>query len=143
MKNQFLLIGAFILIQMQAYTQSPKCFNTELFDRLLRKEMESQFPGLSFDSTLYFATKAINQIEAGNPTCYGTKKGGMVNTAETEMEQAQLLVWEYKNYLQHTLHLNSSAISRCHFTEYCSSVVSENGLVRYGLIIDNNIDFRK
>jgi len=143
MKNQFLLIGAFILIQMQAYTQSPKCFNTELFDRLLRKEMESEFPGLSFDSTLYFATKAINQIEAGNPTCYGTKKGGMVNTAETEMEQAQLIVSEYKNYLQHTLHLNSSAISRCHFTEYCSSVVSENGLVRYGLIIDNNIDFGK
>jgi hypothetical protein len=105
--------------------------------------MESQFPGLSFDSTLYFATKAINQIEAGNPTCYGTKKGGMVNTAETEMEQAQLIVSEYKNYLQHTLHLNSSAISRCHFTEYCSSVISENGLVRYGLIIDNNIDFGK
>ena len=141
MKNQFLLIGAFILIQMQAYTQSPKCFNTELFDRLLRKEMESQFPGLSFDSTLYFATKATNQIEAGNPTCYGTKKGGMVNTIETEMEQAQSIVSEYKNYLEHSLHLNSSAISRCNFTEYCSSVVSENGLVRYGLIIDNNIDF--
>jgi hypothetical protein len=141
MKNQILLIAAFILVQMHAYTQSTKCFNTELFDCLLRKEMESQFPGLSFDSSLYFAAKATNQIAAGNPSCYGSKKGGMVNTAETEIEQAQSIVSEYKNYLQHTLHLDSSAISRCRFTEFCSSVVCENGLIRYGLIIDNNFDF--
>jgi len=141
MKNKFLLIAAFIIMHMNSNAQSTQSFNTKLFEKLLRMEMEMQFPRLSFDSTLYFATKATNQTEAGNPACYGTKKGGMVNTAETEIEQAQSIVSAYKNYLQHSLHLDSSAISRCHFTEFCSSVVSENGLIRYGLIIDNNFHF--
>ena len=141
MKNQILLIAAFVLINTHSKAQSNQKFNTQLFDSLLKTEMETQFPGLTFDSSLYFAAKATNQIAAGNPACYGTKKGGMVNTTETEIEQAQSIVSEYKNYLQHTLHLDSSAISRCRFTEFCSSVVCENGLIRYGLIIDNNFHF--
>lgn len=141
MKNQILLVAMFVLINTHSKAQSTQKFNSQLFDSLLRTEMEMQFPGLTFDSSLYFAAKATNQIAAGNTSCYGTKKGGMVNTAETEIEQAQSIVAEYKNYLQHTLHMDSSAISRCRFTEFCSSVVSENGLIRYGLIIDNNFHF--
>jgi hypothetical protein len=63
----------------------------------------------------------------------------MVNTANEEKEEAAKLVSAYKSYLKNTLYFDEAAIKRCRFTEFCATATKQNGMVRYGLIIDNNI----
>ena len=63
----------------------------------------------------------------------------MVNTANDEKEEAVRLVTAYKSYLKNTLYFDEAAIKRCRFTEFCATATKQNGMVRYGLIIDNNI----
>ena len=139
MKNLFLTLGIIILSITGLQAQKANNFNVDKFEKELIKEMQVQFPGMTLDTTLNFATRAKSQAEAGYPDCYGTKKGGMVNTSNEEKEEAVKLVTAYKDYLKNTLHFDSAALKRCHFTEFCATATKENGMVRYGLIVDNNI----
>jgi hypothetical protein len=104
--------------------------------------MQKQFPFMTLDTTLSYAAKAKSQTAAGNPTCYGTKKGGMVDTENNEKDEAFRLVNSYKTYLRDVLHFDDKSLLRCRFTEFCATATEENGLVRYGLIVDNNIEFQ-
>ena len=102
--------------------------------------MEITFPSMQLDTTLRFATRATSQAEAGSPICYGTKSGGMVNTANDETDEAVRLVAAYKKHLEEVLHFDMAALKRCRFTEFCATATAQyGGLVRYGIVIDNNI----
>jgi hypothetical protein len=139
MKDFILTISLILLPIIGAHAQKANNFSLEKFEKELIKEMSVQFPGMTLDTTLNFAARAKSQEEAGFPECYGTKKGGMVNTMNGEKEEAIRLVTEYKSYLKNTLSFDDAALKRCRFTEFCATGTKENGMVRYGLIIDNNI----
>ncbi len=138
MKNIFLTLLVVILSTTGTKAQKANNFSVEKFERFLIDEMQEQFPGMTLDTTLNFAARAKSQAEAGYPDCYGTKKGGMVNTANEEKAEAEKLVAAYKEYLKKTLYFDEDALKRCNFTEFCATATKENGMVRYGLIVDNN-----
>jgi hypothetical protein len=139
MKNLILTFALIFSMIIGAQAQKANNFDVAKFEKELIKEMSVQFPGMTLDTTLNFAARATSQAEAGYPECYGTKKGGMVNTANDEKEEAVRLVTAYKSYLKNTLYFDEVAIKRCRFTEFCATATKQNGMVRYGLIIDNNI----
>ena len=140
MKNQFLFMALLIGIIAPIYAQKAVVFNVEKFEKALVEQMEITFPGMTLDTTLRFATIATSQAEAGYPECYGTKKGGMVTTKNKEEAEAKALVAAYKVYLTNTLHFDEKALKRCGFTEFCATATAQyGGLVRYGIVIDNNI----
>ena len=139
MKNLILTSVLIFSTIIGAQAQKANNFDVAKFEKELIKEMSVQFPGMTLDTTLNFAARATSQAEAGYPECYGTKKGGMVNTANEEKEEAVKLVSAYKSYLKNTLYFDEAAIKRCRFTEFCATATKQNGMVRYGLVIDNNI----
>jgi len=139
MKNLILTFALIFSTIIGAQAQKANNFDVAKFEKELIKEMSVQFPGMTLDTTINFAARATSQAEAGYPECYGTKKGGMVNTANEENEEAVKLVSAYKSYLKNTLYFDEAAIKRCRFTEFCATATKQNGMVRYGLIIDNNI----
>jgi hypothetical protein len=140
MKSLFLSLALLIGIIAPIYAQNAVVFNVEKFEKALVEQMEITFHGMTLDTTLRFATIAISQAEAGYPECYGTKRGGMVNTSNTEEDEALRLVSNYKAYLKNTLRFDDATIKRCYFTEFCATATAQyGGLVRYGLLIDNNI----
>ena len=139
MKNLILTFALILSTIIGAQAQKANNFDVAKFEKELIKEMSVQFPFMTLDTTLNFAARATSQEEAGYPECYGTKKGGMVNTANDEKEEAVRLVTAYKSYLKNTLYFDEASIKRCRFTEFCATATKQNGMVRYGLIIDNNI----
>lgn len=139
MKNLILTFALILSTIIGAQAQKGNNFDVAKFEKELIKEMTVQFPGMTLDTTLNFAARATSQAEAGYPECYGTKKGGMVNTANEEKDEAVKLVSAYKSYLKNTLYFDEAAIKRCRFTEFCATATKQNGMVRYGLLIDNNI----
>ena len=139
MKNLILTSVLIFSTIIGAQAQKANNFDVAKFEKELIKEMSVQFPGMTLDTTINFAARATSQAEAGYPECYGTKKGGMVNTANEEKEEAVKLVSAYKSYLKNTLYFDEAAIKRCRFTEFCATATKQNGMVRYGLVIDNNI----
>lgn len=139
MKNLILTFALIFSTIIGAQAQKANNFDVAKFEKELIKEMSVQFPGMTLDTTLNFAARARSQEEAGYPECYGTKKGGMVNTANNEKEEAVRLVTAYKEYLKSTLYFDEASLKRCKFTEFSATATKENGMVRYGLVIDNNI----
>jgi hypothetical protein len=140
MKNLFLSIVLFIGVTTTIFAQKANKFNVEKFEKALIEQMEITFPGMTLDTTLRFATRATSQEEAGYPECYGTKQGGMVNTANNETAEAIKLVASYKKHIEKELHFDEAALKRCKFTEFCATATEQyGGLVRYGIVIDNNI----
>ena len=114
-------------------------FNQALFESALITEMEQQFPMLKMDTSLLFVVRATSQKDAGNPECYVMKKGGMVNLQENELTQAHRIVKEYKRHMSEDRNFDSTTLIRCNFTEFCvTTVLQYGGLIRYGIVIDNN-----
>lgn len=138
MKTHFFILIVLLGTQSFALAQEPYYFKVERFEQALNVEMKEQFPWMSPDTTLAFATRAMSQEEAGYPECYATKKGGMVNTSRNEEEEARMLVTNYKRFLFEVLHFDEADLKRCHFTEFCATATKSNGLVRYGIVVDNN-----
>lgn len=139
MIKQILIVAIVFSNILCSHAQKANNFDVKKFEKELISQMEIQFPGFTLDTTLSFATRAISQEEAGSPECYATKKGGMVNTSKNEKEEAVKLVSEYKAYLKSTLHFDDVALKRCRFTEFCATATEQyGGLVRYGIVIDNN-----
>ena len=138
MKTQVFILIVLWGAQSYVFAQEAYDFNVERFEQTLNAEMKEQFPWMGPDTILAFATRAMSQEEAGYPECYATKKGGMVNTTENEEEEAKILVMNYKRFLVEVLHFDEAALKRCHFTEFCATATKSNGLVRYGIVVDNN-----
>lgn len=140
MKSLFLTFQFLLGITSISIAQSANNFDVTKFEEALIKQMEITFPTLRLDTTLNFATRARSQAEAGAPECYATKQGGMVNTSNSEEEEAKKLVAAYKIYLNSNLGFDEKSLKRCLFTEFCATATQQyGGLVRYGIVIDNNI----
>ena len=140
MKRLFFTLQLFIGIGSISIAQSENNFDVSKFEKALIHQMEITFPGMKSDTTLRFATRATSQAEAGSPICYGTKSGGMVNTANDETAEAVKLVAAYKKHIEDVLHFDDQSLKRCRFTEFCATATAQyGGLVRYGIVIDNNI----
>jgi hypothetical protein len=103
MTKPFLSMAIFIGVFTPTFAQKTNQFNVEKFEKALIKQMEVTFPFLTLDTTLTFVTRATSQEEAGYPNCYGTKRGGMVNTSNDEIAEAVKLVAAYKKYIEENL----------------------------------------
>ncbi len=142
MKNLALIIaltiGTIANAQVKEVSNPRKGFNLEKFQKALIIEMKVQFPWMTEDTTINFAARAKSQEEAGYPECYGSKKGGMVNLLENEEEQAKRLVAEYKAHLYNSPYFGETALKK-YYVEFSAVATKENGIVRYGFVVDNNI----
>ena len=140
MKSLILSMALFIGFLAPIFAQKANQFNVEKFEKALIEQMEVTFPGLTLDTTLNFVTRARSAEEASFHESHASGKGGMVNTANDETEEAVRLVLAYKKHLEDVLHFDKAALKRCRFTEFCATATEQyGGLVRYGIVIDNNI----
>ena len=103
MKDFILTISLILLPIIGAHAQKANNFSVEKFEKELIKEMSVQFSGMTLDTTLNFVARAKSQEEANFHESYAAGKGGMVNTANEEKEEAVRLVTEYKRYLKYKL----------------------------------------
>jgi hypothetical protein len=139
MKNLILTFALIFSTIIGAQAQKANNFDVAKFEKELIKEMSVQFPGMTLDTTLNFVARATSPEEAKFHESYAAGRGGMVNTANEEKDEAVRLVTAYKSYLKNTLSFDEYALKRCRFTEFCAAATKQNGMVRYGLLIDNNI----
>ena len=140
MKSLFLSAALIVGAANQNFAQETKKFNVEKFEKALIHQMEVTFPGLTLDTSLNFVTRATSAKEARFHESHASGKGGMVNTANDETEEAIRLVVAYKKYIEDVLYFDEKALKRCRFTEFCATGTEQyGGLVRYGIVIDNNI----
>jgi hypothetical protein len=135
-----LALATSVNAQTKGVENPSKGFNFELFQKTLTSEMLSQFPGMVEDTTINYIARAKSREEAGNPMSYTTKKGGMIKLNENEKDQAKRLVSEYKEYVFNNLHFDENSLKSCKFTEFAAVATKQyGGLIRYSIIIDNNI----
>ena len=114
-------------------------FDVNLFQKELTLEMSRAFPWMVEDTTNNFAARARSQEEAGFPMCYHSKKGGMINVKNDELLEAKRIVNDYKKYLFDSPYFGEVALKK--YWKDFSAVATKQygGLIRYGLLVDNNI----
>jgi hypothetical protein len=143
MKNLVLVLalalGTSVNAQTKGVENPSKGFDFDLFQKTLTEQMLIQFPGMVEDTTNNFAARATSQKEAGYPICYGSKRGGMVDLEENEIDQAKRLVSEYKTYLFNSRYFGEIAIKKYYVDFSAVATKQYGGLIRYGFIVDNNI----
>jgi hypothetical protein len=115
-------------------------FDSRLFERALIDEMYAQFPKMSLDTTLNHLLRIRSQKESNYSPIYALKTGGMARLDENEIAQAKRLVSAYTKKLA-SLGFDEQSLIRCNFTEFAALAINENGLVRFGLIVDNNFKY--
>jgi hypothetical protein len=99
------------------------------------------FPWMVEDTTNNFAARATSQTEAGSPMCYGSKQGGMVDTKNDELVEAKRIVEKYKIYLFSSPYFGEKALTRYYKDFSAVATKQYGGLIRYGLLVDNNITY--
>jgi hypothetical protein len=93
------------------------------------------------DTTNNFAARARSQEEAGFPICYGSKQGGMVDTKNDELAEAKKIVNKYKEYLFNSPYFGEKALKSLYKDYSAVATKQYGGLVRYGILVDNNITY--
>jgi hypothetical protein len=116
-------------------------FDVSLFQKQLTQEMLLAFPWMVEDTTNNFAARATSQTEAGSPMCYGSKQGGMVDTKNDELVEAKRIVEKYKIYLFSSPYFGEKALTRYYKDFSAVATKQYGGLIRYGLLVDNNITY--
>lgn len=114
-------------------------FDCVLFQKVLTRAMENAFPWMVEDTTNNYAARATSQSEAGSPACYASKQGGMVNTKNDEYAEANRIVDAYKDYLYNSPYFGETALKKYYVDFSAVATKQYGGLIRYGLIVDNNI----
>jgi hypothetical protein len=114
-------------------------FDVTLFQKHLTQEMSIAFPWMVEDTTNNYAARARSQQEAGFPMCYHSKKGGMVDLKNDELLEAKRIVIDYKKYLYESPYFGEVALKK-YFKDFSAVATKQyGGLIRYGLLVDNNI----
>ena len=116
-------------------------FDVNLFQKELTLEMSRAFPWMVEDTTNNFAARARSQEEAGFPICYGSKQGGMVDTKNDELAEAKKIVNKYKEYLFNSPYFGEKALKSLYKDYSAVATKQYGGLVRYGILVDNNITY--
>ena len=114
-------------------------FDFNLFQKHLTQEMSRAFPWMVEDTSNNFAARATSQTEAGSPICYGSKQGGMVDTKNDELVEAKNIVENYQQYLFNSPYFGEKTLKKYYKDFSAVATKQYGGLVRYGLIVDNNI----
>jgi hypothetical protein len=114
-------------------------FDFNLFQKHLTKEMSIAFPWMVEDTSNNYAARATSQTEAGSPMCYGSKQGGMVDTKNDELIEAKRIVNKYQEYLYSSPYFGEKTLKKYYKDFSAVATKQYGGLVRYGLIVDNNI----
>jgi hypothetical protein len=128
------------LAQESPVNDTLKGFDCELFQRALIDEMYIQFPMVSLDTSINYLLRIHSQKESNYSPIYVLKTSGMARLDENEFVQAKRLVAAYKKKLAR-MGFDEKSLVRCNFTEFAALAINENGLVRYGLIVDNNFKY--
>ena len=117
-----------------------KGFDFDLFQKTLIEEMGIQFEWMKEDTTISEVASSRNSKESNYHPCHVTKKGGMVDLEENEIDQAKRLVSEYKEYLYNSPYFGGEKALRKYYSDF-SAIATEQlgGLIRYGIVVDNNI----
>jgi hypothetical protein len=116
-------------------------FDVKLFQKYLTQEMLLAFPWMIEDTTNNFAARATSQQEAGSPMCYGSKQGGMVKTENNELNEAKRIANNYKEYLYNSPFFGEKTLKKYYKDFSAVATKQYGGLIRYGLIVDNNITY--
>ena len=116
-------------------------FDVNLFQKELTLEMSRAFPWMVEDTTNNYAARARSQEEAGFPICYGSKQGGMVDTKNDELAEAKKIVNKYKEYLFNSPYFGEKALKSLYKDYSAVATKQYGGLVRYGILVDNNITY--
>ena len=114
-------------------------FDFNLFQKHLTKEMSIAFPWMIEDTSNNYAARATSQTEAGFPMCYGSKQGGMVDTKNDELLEAKRIVNKYQEYLYSSPYFGEKTLKKYYKDFSAVATVQYGGLIRYGLLVDNNI----
>ena len=114
-------------------------FDFNLFQKHLTQEMSRAFSWMAEDTSNNFAARATSQTEAGSPICYGSKQGGMVDTKNDELVEAKNIVENYQQYLFNSPYFGEKTLKKYYKDFSAVATKQYGGLVRYGLIVDNNI----
>lgn len=116
-------------------------FDVKLFQTYLTQEMLLAFPWMIEDTTNNFAARATSQQEAGSPMCYASKQGGMVKTENDELVEAKRIANSYKEYLLNSPYFGEKTLKKYYKDFSAVATKQYGGLIRYGLIVDNNITY--
>jgi hypothetical protein len=143
MKNLVLVLALALGTSINAQTkgiQDPnKGFDFDLFQKTLTEQMKIQFDWMSEDTTINFVASSTTSEEAKYHPSNVTKKAGMVNLKENEIDQAKRLVSEYKDELFKSRFFGEKALKK-YYAEFSAVATKQRGgLIRYGMVIDNNI----
>ena len=114
-------------------------FDFNLFQKHLTQEMSIAFPWMVEDTSNNYASRATSQTEAGSPMCYGSKQGGMVDVKNDELMEAKRIVNKYQEYLYNSPYFGEKTLKKYYKDFSAVATKQYGGLVRYGLIVDNNI----
>lgn len=114
-------------------------FDVTLFQKHLTQEMSIAFPWMVEDTSNNYAARATSQTEAGSPICYGSKQGGMVDTKNDELLEAKRIVSKYQEYLYTSPYFGEKTLKKYYKDFSAVATTQYGGLIRYGLIVDNNI----
>jgi len=114
-------------------------FDFNLFQKHLTQEMSIAFPWMVEDTSNNYASRATSQTEAGSPMCYGSKQGGMVDVKNDELVEAKNIVENYQQYLFNSPYFGEKTLKKYYKDFSAVATKQYGGLVRYGLIVDNNI----
>ena len=151
MKKLFFIATLFLASQVNAQDSQLKnfdetdqfeinsVFDFNLFQKHLTKEMSIVFPWMIEDTSNNYAARATSQTEAGSPMCYGSKQGGMVDTKNDELLEAKRIVNKYQGYLYSSPYFGEKTLKKYYKDFSAVATKQYGGLVRYGLIVDNNI----
>jgi len=151
MKKLFFSATLFLASQVNAQDSQFKNFNEtdqfeinnvfdfNLFQKHLTKEMSIVFPWMVEDTSNNYAARATSQTEAGLPICYGSKQGGMVDVKNDELIEAKRIVNKYQEYLYSSTYFGEKTLKKYYKDFSAVATKQYGGLVRYGLIVDNNI----
>jgi hypothetical protein len=143
MKKLFLVLalafGTSINAQTKGLENPSKGFDFDLFQKTLTQEMKSQFDWMMEDTTINYVAKSITSEEARYHPSNATKKAGMVNLSENEIDQAKRLVLEYKKELFESRFFGEKSLKKYYVEFSAVATKQRGGLIRYGMVIDNNI----
>ena len=114
-------------------------FDFNLFQKHLIQEMSRAFSWMAEDTSNNFAARATSQTEAGSPICYGSKQGGMVDTKNDELLEAKRIVNKYQEYLYSSPYFGEKTLKKYYKDFSAVATQQYGGLIRYGLLVDNNI----
>ncbi|MBM3452069.1 MAG: hypothetical protein FJX84_02875 [Bacteroidetes bacterium] len=148
-----LIFGATILLNTTLHAQDSQLknikeesqfefsneFDVNLFQKYLTQEMSIAFPWMVEDTSNNYAARATSQTEAGSPMCYGSKQGGMVDIKNDELLEAKRIVNKYQEYLYDSPYFGEKTLKK-YYKDFSAVATKQNGgLIRYGLLVDNNI----